>query len=91
MLHFEKKDQKMEFHSLAKIINFQGFWEFWKNAGLWQAVVPEPIHLQYTQGTGKSIDCERHKTVLEKRMLLRVELDPSGYHPAGWNLFKWGN
>ena len=38
--------------------------------------------------TGKSIDFERHRTVPEKRMLLRVELDPSGYYPADWNLFE---
>ena len=38
--------------------------------------------------TGKSIDFERHMTVPEKRMLLRVELNPSGYYPAGCNLFK---
>ena len=41
--------------------------------------------------TGKSIDLERHRTVPEKRMLLRVELDPSGYYPAGWNPFKRAN
>ena len=40
------------------------------------------------QDTGKSIDFERHRTVPEKRMLLGVELNPSGYYPAGCNLFK---
>ena len=40
------------------------------------------------QLTRKSIDFERHRTVSEKRMLLRVELDPSSYYPARWNLFN---
>ena len=35
----KKRDQKMEFHSSAKMVNFQHFWECWKNAGLWETVV----------------------------------------------------
>ena len=39
--------------------------------------------------TGKSIGFERHKTVPEKWLVLRVGFDPSSYTLGGENLFEW--
>ena len=40
------------------------------------------------QGTGKSIDSERHMTAPEIRLVLTVGFDPRGYFLGGLNLFR---
>ena len=42
----------------------------------------------YSLFTGQSIGFERHKTVPEKWLVLRVGFDPSSYTLGGENLFE---
>ena len=42
----KKTDPKIDFKDWAKIVDIQHFWEFWKNAKLWEAVLFKPLDLQ---------------------------------------------
>ena len=46
----KKKYPNVEFHCSAKVLSIQHFWEFWKNAPLWKAVVSKTLNLQNTMG-----------------------------------------
>ena len=48
----KKSDQKVEFQSFLKMVTFQQFWPFWKNALLWMAVAPN--RLAYSKVCGVS-------------------------------------
>ena len=46
----KKSYSKVDVYCTAKMVSFQHFWEFRKNAPLWKAVVCRPLNIQKTKG-----------------------------------------